>query len=338
MNNFFRFLFEVLLLKRFVALTKVLATRLQHWLNQVKAFPPTPILMLSLLSWVVYWLLQGEFPRRLVSILAWLFLIVGTDWALLNRTFTIPILDFKFQYRPWVVGLLTCFALWNYNFLIQDHRSLLVSWPIVSAFFAGYPKFLKTGPEWQIPDAKGRQDLVILLLLSGLYSCWFQFHFAIQDLLRQYPSLLSDEFDRSAFVVRVNPLQRRPLPRGNQFLEAAASAIQDELRPKTGSEAQTWLSNLESNLPAIQERALTQTYGMTPLRESRLWRLTAEPQLAEPDSRLLLRLTWTGPGLRGPYTLRKSCLVRNTTAQSRGSPVLECQAVELEPTALIPAS
>lgn len=309
MNNLTNYLLDLVLIKNLTQFVQKQTKQVEARLKQVKPFSWEAALLMSLFSWFVYLLVQGFYAKKLISVFAWGFLILGTDWALLGKQIKIPLIGFKFQHGPWITGAIACIALLSNNFLLTDWRGTLISWPIISAFFAGYSKFIQYGLKWQLPNAVGRQDLVLLFLLSGLFSCWFQFHFMVQDILRLYPNLLADNFDRSAFVVRSNPA-RKPASKGYALLETAEATVRQELTGKTWLEAQRWLNQIDSVEADLSRKIIATTYQDRLPREQQFWQITAEPSFQQASVNLILRALWKGPSSRPEgYTLRRDCTV-----------------------------
>lgn len=286
------------------------AEQVQAWLKKVKPFSWEATLLMSGFSWSVFLLVQGDFAKHLISAFAWSFLIVAVDWALLGKTITIPLIGIKVQYGPWLTGAIACVALLSNNFIITSLRSALISWPIFSAVFAGYSRFIQPGLRWQVPNPEKRQELVILFLICGLFSSWFQFHFLIQDVLQQYPNLLADNFDRSAFVVRLNPVQRTT-SKAYPLLETTETIVREELLGKNWIEVQRWLRNIKDAEAAIEQEAINRIYSDQNPREQQLWQITTDTAFEQTGINLVLRAKWRGATSRpgNYYILRRSCAV-----------------------------
>jgi hypothetical protein len=317
-NALTRFLLNFFLVKNLVPFVRNRFTQIRERLSKIKPFSWEATLLLSLFSWFVFLLVQGEWVKHLVSIFAWGFLIIGTDWALMGQKVTIPLIGYSFQYVPWLTGAMACAALFSNDFIIRDWRSALTSYPIFAAGFMGYTKFIQNGLKWQLPDPGGRQDLVLSFLFCGLLSCWFQFHFLVQDIVQQYPNMLADEFDGSLFVTRLNPL-RRPTTKAYALLDAAELTVRRELAGKTWVDAEAWLRNVDSVEAALSNQVIDQVYGEQLPREKQLWQITADPTFnpaSNPTSvDLALRAKWLGASSRlDGYTFRRTCSIRQAAA------------------------
>jgi hypothetical protein len=349
MGDFLQFLFGLSLFRDLRQSLVEQFKRLQKSIQQIKPFSWQTALLLSLLSWLVYLLLQDEIAKRIVSFFGWAFLILGVDWALFRRKVTVPILGLQFRYAPWVTGALLTIALYTNRLLLQDLSSALTSYPIFSALLATIPRFIHPGPTFRAPTRAGRQDIVILLLLGSLYSCWFQLYFDIENLLDRYPSLRADDMSRSNFVVQLD--RDPPQSNGIQILNVAEAAVRETLNGlPTWADVQQRLSNIQTEVPQIATIARYEIYGNPPRgREYRLWRLNAQsvPNLQQPGSLLLqLQALWYGPSSDGKgYILQRSCVVEPVgsqipIAQAPGtqSPAyqMQCGAVQSSLSTVLP--
>ena len=319
MDNFFKFFVQLSIFQDLRDFLGRQFKRAQTELKKVQPFSWQTALMLSLLSWLVFLLLQEPLAQKFVSFFGWIFLILGVDWALLGRSFKIPILGLPIRYGPWVTGAIVTLALYSNRIFLQDVPSALISYPLISAVIASLPKFLRPGPVFRTPDPAGRQDIVILLLLGSLYSCWFQLHFILQDIVEQYPSLLADDFSRSGFVVRFD--QDDEISNGVPILNVTEATIRTELdKLNSWIEIQQWLRNIQSQVPQIATIVRYEVFGRQPqIKEYQLWRLNAQtldnPQ--DPASLLLqLQALWYGSSSLGSgYILQRTCTIQQAILQ-----------------------
>ncbi|NJR65855.1 MAG: DUF5357 domain-containing protein [Leptolyngbyaceae cyanobacterium CRU_2_3] len=167
-----------------------LLDHIREQLKDVKPFSWQVSLLLSLFSWFTYLLIREPAVKQFVSLFGWFFLIIGTDWALMKQDITIPGFQFKIKYGPWLTGAFLSCAFWSNGLIIYDAQGAFVSWPLFSVVFAGYSRFIQPGPTFKTPNADQRRDLVILGLVGMLFSCWFRFHFLLQDFSNIIPVLL----------------------------------------------------------------------------------------------------------------------------------------------------
>jgi hypothetical protein len=311
---------------------KKLIDQFQARFKDVQQFSGTTALLLGIFSWLVYLLIREPAAKELVALTGWFFLIIGTDWVLFKKTVPIPLLGLKITYGPWVTGALLSIALYSNRFFIQDFPTALISWPLLSGIIAAIPTLLKTGPQIKKFDdflPFERQYLVLLALISILLSCWIQFHFLLDNLLQQYPSLLADRnVNKSAFIVRLNS---PPVSQGVTILDTAEAMIRDELRRgelrgRSWADGQRLLRNIQAETSPIRPFNMApviaqKVFGNIPgAEEARLWLYNAQffPSNIDnaPGSQspwygtLLLQAIWRGPSSQpNGYTLAKSCRV-----------------------------
>jgi Family of unknown function (DUF5357) len=311
---------------------KKLIDQFQAQFKDTQQFSGTTALLLGIFSWLVYLLIREPAAKELVAGTGWFFIIVGTDWVLFKKTAPIPLLGLNITYGPWISGALLSIALYSNRFLIQDIPTALVLWPLLSGTIAAVPYVLKTGPKIKRFDDYilfERQYLVLLALISILLSCWIQFHFLLNNLIQQYPSLLADtSLYRSAFIVRVNP---PPVSKGVEILETAEAMIRDELRRgelrgRSWADGQRLLLNVQTDTSPIRPRSQApviagKVFSNTPaVEEAPLWLYNAQffPSNIDnaPGARspwygtLVLQAIWRGPSSQpNGYTLEKSCRV-----------------------------
>jgi hypothetical protein len=280
------------------------------------------LIWISIFSWAVSLLAIDIFQRIIVSI-AWLFLIPGIHWLLHEEKFKLQ-KDFEVNIKksltvngfflgPWITGALVCVFL--FRNLIETPPSVpLLWWSPISAIIASLPKFVTgVGPKYDLPEkADTRQQIINLLLSNLLISCWFQLHFLTQDWLRQYPSLLTEDLNRSAFVVQL-AAGDRPRPRGYALLEEAGRLLDAELENKPWSQVERWLLDRGQQIPALQQRVLEQE---TPVEENMFWQL--QGRMLPGEYNLELSAVWRGPTVTGiPYHFRRTCQITQvSTAQA----------------------
>lgn len=311
---------------------KKIVEQFQARFKDVQQFSGATALLLGIFSWFVYLLIREPAAKELVALTGWFFIIVGTDWVLFKKTVPIPLLGLEITYGPWVTGALLVIALYSNRFFIQDIPTALISWPLLSGIIAAIPILLKTGPQIKkfgdlLPFE--RQNLVLLALISILLSCWIQFHFLLDNLLQQYPSLLADaNVGKSAFIVRINP---PPVSKGVLILNTAEDMIRDELRRgelrgRSWADGQRLLRNVRTETSPIQPRIMApviaqKVFGNTPgAEEASLWLYNAEFAPSNIDNApgsqspwygaLVLQAIWRGPSSKPDgYTLKKTCRV-----------------------------
>lgn len=321
MNRLTQLLLDIVLLKNAGQIVRNRARRTQDWFTSIKPFSWEAMLMLSLFSWFVYLLLEGIYAKKFVSIFAWGFLIISSDWAFLGKQAQVPLLGFKFQHGAWITAAILAVALLSNNFILTRWQNALTAWPIFAALFAAYPLFLRPGLRWGLPGAAGRQDLVLLVLVHCLIACWFQFHFLIQGRLADYPYLLNNSFEDSLFITRITLNSEQAAGENTASRQAATllttaeATIRQALTGKTWSETYSWLSNIQSIQPNLNQQVIEAVYGEQ--AEGELWQITADVgrnAISSSSLDLILTARWLGASSRlGGYALRQRCLVSETS-------------------------
>ncbi|NET32723.1 MAG: DUF5357 domain-containing protein [Cyanothece sp. SIO1E1] len=304
-----------------------------NFLKPPRYFAWSTLIWLSLFSWVMAFLASSvetaPITRGFLSTMAWVFLTLGIGWWLTER----PVRILGLSLGPWLTGGLACaflFGSWNGNFIFPPIAFIV--WPLMSAAIAALPRFISPTFTLQTPAPPARQELVILLLVNLLFSCWFQFHFMIQDWLRDYPSLLSDpsflrdpslrsgNFNRSAFIFYLEPEIQKP-SKGPALLERAEDILIKELDDLPWTQMERWLLNLEDKAPILEARAMASTKSFSEVEEASLWDLRAKPLSMGSDYRLELLAIWQGPSsISEGYHFKKSCSITRQPDGKENSP------------------
>ncbi|TVQ12698.1 MAG: hypothetical protein EA368_03385 [Leptolyngbya sp. DLM2.Bin27] len=289
---------------------------LKNLLLPPRYFAWQTIIYMSLFSWVAS-LVAGlvatlAFTVALLATLSWIFLAIGVGWALEAnkiRPFGIPI-------APWVSGAIVCiflFGSWGGRWL----QPALVSWPLISFMVIAVPKLVSWDFDLKNPSGPVRQQLVLLFCLSLLFSSWFQFYFRIQTWVRDYPSLVADSVDNSAFVYRF-PGQTIALPAGVTHLTLAEDILRQEVHNKPWPSVERWLLNLDGQRQALQRQVQSQM-GQNPSLENSLWQLDFQPLATGDGYTLKLWAIWSGPAAtESGYYLEKTCLLMPVSQGSLG--------------------
>jgi hypothetical protein len=265
------------------------------------------VLYMSLFSWLMSVLalavLATPFTVGLLATFSWILLAVGIGWALEAnkvRPFGVPI-------APWVSGGILCMFLFG-SWGGQWFQSALVAWPLVSFAVVALPQLVGWNLKPKSPPPPVRQQLALLFCLSLLFSSWFQFYFRIQSWVRDYPSLVADSVDKSAFVYRV-PGQAIALPAGVNHLTVAEAMLREQVADKPWPAVERWLLNLDGQRQAMQRQVQSQM-GLNPSLEDRLWRIDFQPVTNGEGYTLKLWAIWLGPAAdQSGYYLEKSCLL-----------------------------
>jgi hypothetical protein len=293
------------------------------------------IVYLALFSWAMSWVARfsgtSAFTQWVIITGSWTFWVIGIGWALEAnqiRPFGIPI-------APWVSGALVCFYL--FALFPGDHLSAaLIVWPLVSVGLVALPAFISWDFKPKLPAPFIRQQLILLLLLAFLFSSWFQFYFRLQSWLQDYPTLLSDNFSGSGFVLKLADTAEGRSG-GIPLLTAAEQQVKEQLDNTPWPWVERWLLNLDGQMVKVRNEAQVVLIDSS---ESPFWELAAQPRSLENGYALKLMAVWTGPASdpKG-YFLEKTCLIRPQLPPTpQGATARDPNVQEPTPTALAQVS
>lgn len=324
-------------------------TWLRTKISLPSAFSWETLIILALFSYYMSWLASGIVEYLLLNF-GWIFLILGVFWGTtacnqLRIGYKTPA-DPGFPLSPWITGALV--SIYIFGVLFENEtgevsREILVYWPIISGIIAVLPDFVGEQFKLTFPPPEKRLQEILLLSSQVLISCWFQFHFVVQDYVAQYPSLLVDDFRKSAFVVKWDAPLYSPLPRGAAILDSMANDLSNQLDTTSWSVLERSLLQDERKR-LIEATAAQAKQRLSPVQEDELWVITSNVSSRGSGYNLDLQATWQGPRSSDqPYTVTKSCQITpitrgfnpankplNTTptAQSTSISRFECQPVK----------
>jgi hypothetical protein len=317
------------------------------------------MILLSIFSYYMTWLASTSLLKDILSNFAWIFLIIGVHWGTTSANQlrvgynpTVP--KDGFPVSPWITGGLVSlyiFGAWSISGAGSGEvgREALIFWPTISGLIAIMPDFLGEKPDGGLTLKKAplntRQNMIVLMGTQLLLSCWFQFHFVAQDWLTQYPSVLSDNFNDSSFVVKFQPLDTAEKPRGALILDKMEPQLKEQLNGKPWPEVERLLLKDERNklVDKIQTQAAKQ---IKPVAEDDLWDVTPKVSSRKGGGyNLNLQANWLGPRAKPQeYSIVKPCQVTpvvtpakspatkplNAKQSSRGTPFsrFKCDAVK----------
>jgi len=291
----------------FIDLLRNLYRNVTDFLLPDRYFAWQTVLYMSLFSWLMSLIARTvnatEFTVMLLATFSWIFLALGAGWFINDigiRPFGIPI-------APWVSGAILCIFL--FGTLTESWlRPALAAWPLISFLVVAVPDLVGWDFKPKSVPSPVRQKLILLFFLSLLFSSWFQFYFRIQGWLETYPSLASDNLNRSTFVYRP-PGQPEPVAAGVAQLSTAETILQSELGSKPWSSAERWLANLDGQQQYLQQE-IDKIHGHSS-REGPLWRFGIETPTSNGDGYTFnLQAIWEGPSAYpSGYYLEKTCEV-----------------------------
>ena len=246
------------------------------------------------------WLAKSIYLKNLLDNFGWIFLIFGVYWATTSTRFLRIGYKAKpwtpgFPLSPWITGALVSFYLFNRT-LSEIRPETLIYWPTISGLIYAIPDFLGDNLTLKSPPPDRRQFLVVVLGIQLLLSCWFQFHYVVQNLLAQYPTLRVDNFEKSAFVVKWETPQTTT-PRGADILEYIEPKLKDRLSNKPwpqvermllrGKERDKWINSM------VQQ---TKKELSPPAEEDALWPIKYDIKKSKGSGyNFALIALWKGP-------------------------------------------
>lgn len=280
----------------------------QKLFTPTKAYSWQTFIYLSLFSWAISSLAVG-YIKDVIAFCGWLFLLAGTAWYTTDDPLRVP-----GTFMP-VGAVITGFLVSVFAFGHKENvltSNTIVIWPTIAAVVTAIPNFFEgtggTAAKTKLPKVQDRQKVVVLLAWCMLLSCWLQFYFVIDKWLKEYPSLRADNFQKSAFVIRLESPKQKP-KNGDLILNKIQPLVTSQIAKKPWSEVEKWLIEVNEQLGNIGRRSIENNLGES--KEKLLWRI--EPRVVSIKSgyRLDILMIWAGPSAdnRG-YYWKKSCLIQ----------------------------
>ncbi|WP_392533457.1 septal junction protein FraD [Nostoc sp. C117] len=307
MNTLFKDLFGV------VKFAEGLYAGIRKILVPPKAYSWQTFIYMSVFSWMLSYFATG-YIKDIIAFFGWLFLIAGTAWYTTEDPLRVP-----GTFMP-VGAVITGFLVSVFAFGSQKDvitPTTIVFWPTISALITAIPEFIEgsdTDAKAQIPKPEDRQKIIILVASSMLLSCWIQFYFVMNNWLEQYPSVQTDSFRRSTFVVRTEQPVKVP-PNGIIILDKLEPIVEGQIAGKPWSEVEKWLLDAKQRVGSLGNGIIQK--NLAKYEEKKLWRV--EPRVANTKSGYILDLLslWLGPSYnpRG-YYLKKSCRIEPVASSS----------------------
>ncbi|MGB7086815.1 MAG: DUF5357 family protein [Phormidesmis sp.] len=285
------------------------SAQIREWLLPKQYYAWQTFLLLSLFSLVIAAALAPlnteamPFSVRVLNTLSWIFLTAAVWWALSEN----PIKVNNFSIGPWITGIVVCMFLFR-PWTPTRFRWALSSWPVVSTAVMALPKFVNWELKVKLPrKSEDQQRLVMTLLVNLLLSSWIMFYFRVQDWVENYPTLLVNGFEQSAFVSDFGS-ERSQQTQGVQLLENMANEITQQLNDQPWYQTERWLYNRQERLQAI---ALQTKQTLSAPDEGSYWRMAVpEPKRLGDGYLLTLRATWLGPVAHDDgFFLEKTCRI-----------------------------
>ncbi|MFM6754883.1 MAG: septal junction protein FraD [Dolichospermum sp.] len=288
---------------------KGLFAGVQKFLTPAKAYSWQTFIYLSVFSWGISYFAVG-YVKDIIAFCGWLFLLAGTAWYTTDDP-----LRFPGTFMP-VGSIITGFLVSVFAFGHQENiltAKTIVIWPTISAIVTAIPNFFEgTGgrsAKAKLPKLQDRQKIIVLLSWCMLISCWLQFYFVIDKWLKDYPSLRADNFQKSAFVIRLEPPAKKP-KNGDLILNKLQPLVNQQIANKPWSEVEKWLIDADEKLENLGNRTINNYLSRS--QETQLW--TVEHRVVNAKSggyQLDILTIWNGPSAntKGFYW-KKSCFIQ----------------------------
>lgn len=298
--------------------------RIKKILIPPRAYSWQTLIYLSIFSWIMSSLAAPPI-KSIIAFFGWVFLIAGTSWYTTDQPLLIP--GTNMPIGAVITGFLVSVFAFGHEEDVITPRTIVL-WPTISAIITAIPEFFEGSgidSKRQIPKAEVRQRIIVLVGSCLVLSAWIQLYFTVDKWANQYPSLLSDNFDRSAFVIRTGP--RDEIPRnGAIILNRIQPLVQQQLDAKQWSDVERWLieaPNTNSGFGRVNALGRQVIQDMSrqsgrkvregqvdSLEELRLWNVDARVTNNKGGYRLDLLSLWNGPSSSTKrYYLRKSCQI-----------------------------
>ncbi|MBD2519493.1 DUF5357 domain-containing protein [Nostoc sp. FACHB-973] len=321
MNTLFKDLFGVF---KFV---EGLYAGIRKILVPPKAYSWQTFIYMSVFSWVLSYFATG-YIKDIIAFFGWLFLIAGTAWYTTEDPLRVP-----GTFMP-VGAVITGFLVSVFAFGSQKDvitSTTIVFWPTISALITAIPEFIEgsdTDAKAQIPKPEDRQKIIILVASSMLLSCWIQFYFVVDNWLEQYPSLQTDNFKRSTFVVMTEEPAKVP-QNGILILDKLEPIVEEQIAQTPWSEVEKWLLDAKVRVGSLGRGVIQK--NLVKYEEKELWRV--EPRVSNTKSGYILDLLsiWVGPSSnpRG-YYLKKSCRIEPVAATNKSGNKITVGEIECD--------
>ncbi len=270
------------------------------------------LLLLSLFSWGMATLAEStEATSTTVSILStgsWLFLTIAIWWGLATNPVKIGVVSIS----PWITAAVMCvfvFRPWTPERL----QLAMALWPVIATVLVAIPKFCDWKLDLSIPPPPVRQELIVLLLINLLFSSWIMFHFRIQHWFNDYPSLVVENLDSSAFVYRIGD-DTNGSSQAETLLTSAADNLVKQLDDTPWPRVERWLLNLDNSINSVADNIV-----LNAISESVFWSLDApRPKSVSNGYQIKLRANWLGPTAeQNGYYVEKVCTILPRTLKKR---------------------
>ena len=249
--------------------------------------------------------LSTDFVQNLLAFFGWIFLILGISWV---TTEELPFIE-GIAVGAWITGALLCIfvcSIWT----SEIPPIAYILWFPVSACLASLRHlFDENSLTFIQPNKTAKQTIIILLSANILVACWFQLYFTMQTWVKEYPTILTDEFSQSAFVIRLDP-PSLGIPRGGLVLNQMEKYLQDELDRQPWLQVEKWLlkdKNQQNNINKLMNEVKK---DIVLIDEDMWWKYKYKLQSNVSGYKIQFIAIWQGPRSQsGEYYIDKICQI-----------------------------
>jgi Family of unknown function (DUF5357) len=293
--------------------------RIKKLLIPERAYSWQTLIYLSIFSWIMSSLAAPPI-RSVIAFFGWVFLIAGTSWYTTDQPLLIP--GTNMPVGAVITGFLVSVFAFGHERDIITTRTIVL-WPTISAIITAIPEFFEgSGIDYkrQIPKAEIRQRIVVLVGSCLILSCWLQLYFTVDKWAKQYPSVLADDFGRSAFVIQTKPRAKIP-ENGAIILNRLQPVVEQQIEATDWSDVERWLQEAPQRVNSIGKQVIDNLERQSgkkvredqveSVEEWRLWNVDSRVINSKSGGyRLDLLTLWKGPSSSSTrYYLRKSCQI-----------------------------
>jgi hypothetical protein len=291
-------------------LKPLLPPKLFHW--------QTPLLISLFFFFLSAIEINNQELKTMLADLSWICVTIGVGW----RTNQPPLLIWEINISPWIIGALI--SVFLSEKLALNYQSLaIIFWPLISVCLAVIIKFIQSNRELQKSPPLIRPIFLILILTHLLISCWLAFHFTIQDWIKQYPSLLAEDFSKSSFVISLNP-RSLTNSRGMLIIKLMENQLNIKIRNQSWEKVEAWLIAMSKKEIYMRNEI---SKKIPPLPENSHWNLQTQIIQGQSRYQITLLAIWEGPSTKpGGYTMSKYCEVTKIVNYAN----ITCQAIKMD--------
>jgi hypothetical protein len=293
-----------------------------------KAYSWQTFIYLSGFSWLLSFFAVG-YVQNLIAFLGWIFLIAGTTWYTTEDPLRVP-----GTFMP-VGALITGFLVSVFAFGHPEDGitpRTIVLWPTIAAIITAIPDFIEgtdTSTKAKLPKPEVREKIIVLLASCMLVSCWIQFYFVMDNWLKEYPSILIDNFERSTFVIKLpapgeesetvgdTKTEVQKIPKnGVTILDGLEIVVTENLNRRPWSQVEKWLIEANEQVRSLGNLVINQRLGE--YEERKLWRVEARVTNTISKYQLDVLSIWDGPSSQPKgYYLQKTCRIEPIAVSTR---------------------